>query len=232
MVHSPKSVVVLIAALAALALFAGCDWLLGLDRTPPTCEITSPADSSAVSGVVPLAATATDSTGVQLVEFYADGSLVGTDTIAPYSASWDASGLAEDSWHSLSCVAADLDGNRGYSDTVSVRIAAVGQTSVFHGELHVPARGRKSVWFNAETGDTLAGDALVVSGGTLATLLWLDQDNYQKYIANQSYAALFQQDNFSQMSMRQTIPAAGKFYLVFANSGSAAVICWARFVLE
>jgi hypothetical protein len=230
-VCSPRSMLIL-SALTALVLFAGCDWLLGLDTTPPTCEITSPADSSSVDGVVPLAAIATDSTGVQQVEFYADGSLVGADSTAPYSASWDASGLAEHTWHSLSCMATDFDGNRGYSDTIAVQIAAVGQTSVFHGELDVPARSSKSVWFNATAGDTLSGDAMVVSGGTLSSFLWLDQDNYQKYVANQSYSALFRQDSFSQMSMRQAVAAAGRFYLVFANAGSAAVTCWARFVLE
>jgi hypothetical protein len=223
---------VILLSVATVAGLVRCDWLLGLDTTPPDCQMTSPADSSSVGGVVPLAAIATDSTGVQRVEFYADGSLVGTDSTTPYSASWDASGLAEHTWHSLSCMATDFDGNRGYSDTISVQIAAVGQTSVFHGELDVPARGRKSVWFNAQAGDTLAGDALVVAGGTLSSFLWLDQDNYQKYIANQSYTALFQQDNFSQMSMRQAVAAADKFYLVFVNAGNVAVTCWARFVLE
>lgn len=227
---------VVVLLFAAVVGLVRCDWLLGLDTTPPTCEITSPADSSSVSGVVPLAATATDSVGVGLgvdkVEFYADGSLVGTDSSVPYSASWDASGLAEHTWHSLSCTATDFDGNRGYSDTISVEIGGVGQTSVFHGELDVPARSAKSVWFDAGVGDTLSGDAQVVAGGTLSKFLWLDQANYQKYTANQSYTALYEQDNFSQMSMRQTVAAAGRFYLVFANSGSAAVTCWARFVLE
>jgi hypothetical protein len=62
--------------------------------------------------------------------------------------------------------------------------------------------------------------------------MWLDDDNYQKYVANQTYIALFQQDNFSQMSMSQVVPATGKFYLVFANAGDATVKVWARFVLE
>jgi len=224
--------VVPLVALAALVLSARCDWLLNMDVTAPTCAITSPADSSAVNGVVAIAATATDSSGVDHVTFHADGTVVGTDTTSPYSATWDASGLAEGTWHSLYCTAHDLAGNKGYSDTIAVEIAGVGQTGVFHGELEVPARGRKSVWFNAQVGDTLAGDALVVSGGTLSSFLWLDQDNYQKYIANESYTALFQQDNFSQMSMRQTVAAADKFYLVFVNAGNAVVTCWARFVLE
>jgi hypothetical protein len=224
--------VVLLAAFAGLVAFAGCDWLLGQDTTPPTCQITSPADSASVNGVVTMAATATDSVGVERVEFYADGTLVGTDSFTPYSASWDASALAEGSWHSLSCIAYDAAQNKGYSDTTAVVLAASGQTSAYHGELHVAAGSRDAVWFNAHVGDTLAGDVQVVSGGTLSTFMWLDHDNYQKYVANKSYTALFQRDTFSQMTMQQVVPSAGTFYIVFVNNASAAVTCWARFVLE
>jgi hypothetical protein len=226
---------VVLCAFVGLTVFAGCDLLnslLGTDTTPPTCAITSPADSAAVNGAVQIAATASDSVGVERVEFYADGAIVGIDSSVPYSASWYASSLAEESWHSLSCIAYDLDQNKGYSDTVAVEIAGIGQKSVYHGELDVAARGREAVWFNAHLGDTLAGEVLVVSGGTLSSFMWMDSDNYQKYITNKSYIVLFQQDSFSQMSMRQGVASAGKLYLVFANAGNSVVNCWARFVLE
>jgi hypothetical protein len=96
----------------------------------------------------------------------------------------------------------------------------------------VAAGGREAVQFDAQAGDTLAGDAQVASGGALSSFMWLDNDNYQKFVVNQAYTALFQRDNFSQMSMRQAVPATGKFYLVFVNAGNALVTCWARFVLE
>jgi len=224
--------VVLLAAFVGLATFAGCSWLLGLDTTPPTCQITSPTDSAAVSGTALIAATAFDSVGVERVEFYADGSLVGTDSSSPYSASWDVSGLSDRSWHTLNCIAFDAAQNKGYSDTISVEIAASGQTSVYHGEVDVTAGSNEAVWFNAQVGDTLAGDVQVATGGTLSSFMWMDSDNYQKYAANQSYTALFRQDGFSQMSMQAAIPAAGKFYIVFVNNAGATVTCWARFVLE
>ena len=223
---------VVLSAFVALVLFAGCDWLLGLDTTPPTCQITSPADSSSVNGAVQIAATASDSVGVERVEFYADGAIVGTDSSVPYSASWDASALSQGSWHSLSCIAYDLDQNKGYSDTVAVEIAGIGQTSVYHGEFDVTAKGREAVWFNAHVGDTLAGEVLVVSGGTLSSFMWMDSDNYQKYVANQAYTVLFQRDNFLQMNMQQAVPSTGGSYLVFVNNSNSAVTCWARFVLE
>jgi hypothetical protein len=217
---------------AVMAAVSGCDWLLGLDTTPPTCTITSPTDSAAVNGAVQIAAAASDSVGVERVEFYADGAIVGTDSSAPYSASWNAASQTEGSWHSLSCVAYDAAQNKGYSDTVAVVIGAIGPTSVYHGEFDVAARDRDTVWFTARAGDTLVGDVLVVSGGTLSSFLWLDSDNFQKYRANQPYTALFKQDNLSQMSMRQEVASAGRLYLVFANAGSSVVKCWARFVLE
>jgi len=230
-----RRLVALVAGLVVLAVFSGCDLLnilLGTDKTPPTCAITSPADSVSVNGVVQITATASDSVGVERVEFYADGAVVGTDSSVPYSASWDASALSEGSWHSLSCIAYDLDQNKGYSDTLAVEIAGIGQMSVYHGEVDVAARGREAVWFNAHIGDTLAGDVQVVSGGTLSSFMWMDSDNYQKYTTNKAYTVLFQQDNFSQMSMRQVVATADRFYLVFANAGNSAVKCWARFVLE
>jgi len=221
-----------LAGLVAMALFAGCDWLFSLDKTPPTCQITSPADSGLVNGLVSIAATATDSFGVERVEFYADGTLVGTDSSSPYAGTWDASGQAERSRHTLSCIAYDLAQNKGYSDTVTVEIVGVGQTSVYHGELDVAAHGREAVQFDAQVGDTLAGDAQVASGGALSSFMWLDNDNYQKYVVNQAYTALFQRDTFAQMSMRQAVPAAGSYHIVFVNAGNAIVTCWARFVLE
>jgi hypothetical protein len=222
----------ILAACAVLGGVAGCEWLLGLDTTPPTCQITSPTDSASVSGVVPIAATASDSVGVDRVEFYADGSLVGTDSSSPYAGSWDASALAEGTWHSLSCIAYDLDGNKGYSDTLAVVVAGVGERSVYHGEVEVEAGYARSVSFNATAGDTLGGDVQVVSGGMLTKFLWLDQNNYTKFAASQPYTALFEKDNFTQASLRQAVPSTGKFYLAFANGGSATVKCWVRFVLE
>jgi hypothetical protein len=87
-----RGLVALAAGFVMVVMFAGCEWLLGLDTTPPTCQISSPADSSLVNGLVSIAATATDSIGVERVEFYVDGSLVGTDSSSPYAGSWDASG--------------------------------------------------------------------------------------------------------------------------------------------
>jgi hypothetical protein len=149
-----------------------------------------------------------------------------------YTASWDVSSLAERSWHSLNCIAHDLAGNKGYSDTVAVEIVTVGQTSVFHGELDVPARGWAEVSFEAETGDSLVGDLLVVTEGTLTEFLWLDQDNYQNYVAGQTFTALYAVYYVSQMSMRQAVTEVNTYHLVLVNGNNTMAKCWARFVLE
>src|SRR5512138_234879 len=65
------------------------------ENAAPTISLTSPTSGQAFSegATVPLAATASDSDGeVVRVEFYVDGTLVATDSSAPFS--FDASGLA------------------------------------------------------------------------------------------------------------------------------------------
>ncbi|GAA3014545.1 glycoside hydrolase family 6 protein [Streptosporangium longisporum] len=61
---------------------------------PPTVALTSPASGATyqAGAAVPLAATASDDGSVSKVEFYVDGTLVNTDTTAPYS--YSATGLA------------------------------------------------------------------------------------------------------------------------------------------
>ncbi len=60
-------------------------------NTPPTAEITNPQTGAtfAAPGPVEIAATASDPDGsVAKVAFYANGTLLGTDTDSPYSFSW------------------------------------------------------------------------------------------------------------------------------------------------
>ncbi len=64
-----------------------------------------------MSGSVAIAATASDTgSGVARVEFRADGVLVGTDTSAPYAATWNAASAAVGS-HTILATAYDVAGN-------------------------------------------------------------------------------------------------------------------------
>lgn len=90
------------------------------DTTPPVVALTSPANGAVVNGIVTLAATATDNVGVTKVEFYADTTLLGTGTTAPYSQSWDTTPYSLGS-HTLTARAYDAAGNAANS-TVTVTV--------------------------------------------------------------------------------------------------------------
>ena len=92
------------------------------DTTAPTVSLSSPAAGSTVSGVVSVAATASDDVGVQSVQFKLDGANLGApDTTAPYGLSWDTR-TASNASHSLSAVAVDAAGNQTTSSVVPVTV--------------------------------------------------------------------------------------------------------------
>jgi hypothetical protein len=66
------------------------------DTTPPTASITSPTGGT-VSGTVTVAASASDNVAVSRVDFYVNGSLVGSDSAAPYQYAWNTTGQANGS---------------------------------------------------------------------------------------------------------------------------------------
>jgi subtilisin family serine protease/fibronectin type 3 domain-containing protein len=77
----------------------------------PAAAITSPADGTTVSGVVSISATANDGDGVGSVQFFVDGVSLGTDTAAPYTASWDSSTATFDGAHRISTKTVDTGGH-------------------------------------------------------------------------------------------------------------------------
>jgi hypothetical protein len=88
---------------------------------PPTVAITSPAANSSFppGTAIVIDATASDDYSVTQVDFYADGSLIGTDSSTPYGCSW--SGAAE-GVHSLTAVATDSNSQTTTSAAVAVRV--------------------------------------------------------------------------------------------------------------
>lgn len=86
------------------------------DATPPTAAFLKPVVSGASATVTksaaePVQVDAQDNKGVASVALYADGSLIGTVTSAPYSFAWNTSSLAAGSQHVLEALAADAAGN-------------------------------------------------------------------------------------------------------------------------
>jgi len=91
------------------------------DTTAPTCSITSPASGAAVKGTSTISANATDNVGVAKVEFYVDGSLIGTDTASPYTMDWDTT-KATNGTHTIQVKAYDAANNVGTSSTIAVTV--------------------------------------------------------------------------------------------------------------
>jgi hypothetical protein len=101
------------------------------DTTPPTVNVTAPANGATVSGTVDVTVSASDAVGVKKVEFYVDGALADTDTTAPFVFTWNTAGVANGS-HSLMAKAYDAANNVGTDNdtTVVVSNASGGTTTV------------------------------------------------------------------------------------------------------
>ena len=121
---------------------------LGTEVTPmdyeaPQVTIFSPSTGSQVNGMITVDVNAVDNVGVTEVALYAGGSLLGTDSAAPYQFSWDST----QSWDgeiAFSAVAYDAAGNQGVSDDVVVEVdnvADVTDTSPPTVDISNPADG-------------------------------------------------------------------------------------------
>ena len=92
------------------------------DTVAPTVTMTAPSAGSTVSGIVTLAATASDNVGVDRVDFYVNSLVVGSASRAPYQVSWD-SRSSTNGGIALSARAYDAAGNNQSSATVSVTVS-------------------------------------------------------------------------------------------------------------
>jgi peptidoglycan/xylan/chitin deacetylase (PgdA/CDA1 family) len=91
---------------------------LRIDTAAPTVAITAPANGATIKAAqTTITASASDvGSGVKSVDFYVDGTRVGTDTTAPYSDGWKATRGP----HKLTAIATDMAGNTGSSAPVSI----------------------------------------------------------------------------------------------------------------
>jgi hypothetical protein len=91
------------------------------DVTAPTCTITKPSNGQVVYKTAYVTASATDDRQIDYVEFYIDGSLASTDSVAPYSYPWDTTAVA-DGGHTIDATAYDMAGNFDAADQVAVTV--------------------------------------------------------------------------------------------------------------
>jgi len=92
------------------------------DYATPTVTLTNPVNDAIVArrSYVTLSASATDNVAVKTVEFYANGSRVCSDSIAPFSCSWKAPPYA--TTVTFQARALDAAGNVGGSELVTVKV--------------------------------------------------------------------------------------------------------------
>jgi len=87
------------------------------DTIPPALGFAQPQVGGPSSGLAGISSSellkvnALDDRGVTEVSLFADGTLLGTSTSAPYNFNWDTSSLAAGSQHTLTAVARDQAGN-------------------------------------------------------------------------------------------------------------------------
>jgi regulation of enolase protein 1 (concanavalin A-like superfamily) len=133
----------------------------GPTPTPPTVSLTAPAAGATYSAPASMAVTAsaTDSdTGVAMVEFYANGTLIGTDASSPYSFNW--SGVAAGSY-SLTAVARDNAGAVATSAARSITVTGSTSNSAPTVSLTAPASGAT---YTAPASVTLSANAADTNG--------------------------------------------------------------------
>ncbi|MEJ2201572.1 MAG: S8 family serine peptidase [Desulfuromonadaceae bacterium] len=92
------------------------------DSTSPTVTLTSPGDSSTISGTLTINAVASDDSEVAKVELYVNNQLLATDVSPAYSFNWDTLTVAE-GWYVLQAKAYDTSGNVGQSESVQVLVS-------------------------------------------------------------------------------------------------------------
>lgn len=90
--------------------------------TAPSVQITSPINGATISGSQIVTANATDAQGISNVQFKLDGANLGSaDTTAPYSVTWDTTGVANGN-HTLTAVATNTSNLSTTSTSVAINV--------------------------------------------------------------------------------------------------------------
>ncbi len=81
-----------------------------IDDIPPEISIERPVGGSYVRGLVPISVSASDASGIEVVEIYVNGTLLSADEEAPYGLEWDTS-TWPDGPTNITALARDRAGN-------------------------------------------------------------------------------------------------------------------------
>ncbi len=141
----------------------------------PTVTITNPGNggSALVNNAISVTASATTTVGVVAsVQFFVDGTSIGTSTVFPYSATWTPTAVGT---YTLSALVTDSFGNLGVSSNVTVTINAAPSVGII-----TPAASTNITVGTAQTitataaasnpGATIASVQFFANGATLGTI--------------------------------------------------------------
>jgi len=140
------------------------------DTQAPSVSIASHTGGR-VSGVVPVDVNYSDNVGVTRADFYVNGQLAASDSLAPFAFAWDTAGKADGSY-TLSVQAYDAAGNRGTSPSVAVTVGndsiapTIGSFSLTDGMTISPSKQTVSV--SATDNQGVAKISLVIDGKEVA----------------------------------------------------------------
>jgi glucose/arabinose dehydrogenase/PKD repeat protein len=137
------------------------------DTTPPTVAVTAPTAGATVTGTATLSANASDNVAVSKVDFLVNGSVVGTDTTAPYSIAWNSTAVANGP-ATITARATDSSTNATTSAGVGVTIAngtAGGTNLVTNGSFE----GSLTGWGGYQSTLSLANDGAVGANAAKVT---------------------------------------------------------------
>jgi len=171
---------------------------------PPVVTLTVPAGT--LTGTVALAATATSPLNLARMEFLVNGTVVGTDTTAPYTFDWDSAGVANGSI-TIVARATDTDGNAGSSSATTATVSnSAPPVAVSFAQLQTDI-------FSSCTG---CHSGAVPASGALPGSMNLNSGN--------SYANLVNVDSLEQPALKRVLPGnAADSYLVRKLEGTAGI---------
>lgn len=173
------------------------------DVQAPAVSLTSPGNT--VSGTVTLTATASDDQTVVEVRFLVDGTLIASDTSAPYSIDWDTTGVANGQV-TLTAEADDAAGNTGVSAEVITEVQNVASVSLSQLQTEI-----------FQTGCAVSGCHSGPMSGALPTGMDLTS-------AENSFASLVNVPSVEVPSLNRVTPGdPDNSYLVQKLEGTAAV---------
>jgi RHS repeat-associated protein len=120
----------------------------------PTVSVSEPLAGAAVSGTaVPIAAAATDDRRVDQVDFLIDGAVIGSDSTAPFTVTWNSTAVGNGS-HTVTARATDDAGNQTTSSPAAI---AVDNSAAPSTSLTSPTGSGVSSYRDAVTADNPIG---------------------------------------------------------------------------